>query len=52
MLLAEVAVGSSVKALCEKGDALLLEETGKVSLIKKKPVIYIKKSDTIRIIDI
>lgn len=32
MLLAEVAVGSSVKTLCEKGDALLLEETGKVSL--------------------
>lgn len=31
VLLAEVAVGSSVKTLCEKGDALLLEETGKVS---------------------
>lgn len=27
-----VAVGSSVKELCEKGDNLLLEETGKVSL--------------------
>lgn len=31
VLIAEVAIGSSVKTLCEKGDALLLEETGKVS---------------------
>lgn len=28
--MAAVAVGVSVKELCEKGDSLLLEETGKV----------------------
>lgn len=31
-LLEAVQVGVSVKELCEKGDALLLEETGKVRL--------------------